>query len=370
MFKDFAENLCRSLIENGYYTVSPKGGAEITDNTPFIMLARNLSPVLYTVTIINAGAVGENMITSVAEPVNMSMERSLAELRCSYAICLNLLAAPKDPIIFKSYVDKKDNIPGGKINQCWWLADLENKKLLFGKNQPTKIMELDEIIKNVLVRRGGKTESNSGSSFHIEKIEKESLIKGAVPVKSRSCTVTYSLILINLLVWAYVTFTGSQDYFFGLFANNSDKVLNYGEYYRLITCMFFHTTIMHVGYNCLTIYIFGRICEKYMGKSRYVLIYFLSGICGSAASVIFTKGISVGASGAIFGILGAITAFNMNSKKDLEGMGYFTILMFTIAGILMGFGDTGVDNFAHLGGIISGFLISMVFTKFFNGKKQ
>jgi len=84
--------------------------------------------------------------------------------------------------------------------------------------------------------------------------------------------------------------------------------------------------------------------------------------------VFSTGGISVGASGAIFGIIGALIAFCGRNGRDIEGLNYITILLWAVVGVAMGFMDVGVDNFAHLGGIATGLLMEWINIRFINKK--
>ncbi|MCI8342567.1 MAG: rhomboid family intramembrane serine protease [Firmicutes bacterium] len=336
MFQDFSETLRKNLMERDYHIISPKENFFVTENTPFLMLARNMSPVLYTVTIINANVLNEETISAVTNSINISMETTVEKLRCSYAICLNLIVCSNDAVIYESFVDKMERVSVGRVNQCWWIADIKTKKLIYGKKQPTKLMDLENIIN---VSLNGKLIDESV----------------AVNDNDENFTFTYSLIFINLIVWGYLTLTGSSSHFFEMFANDSLRVFG-GEVYRLVTSMFFHSGLMHVAYNCLSIYIFGRSCEKHVGKAGCAAVYFLSGIFGGLASCFFTKGISVGASGGVFGMIGALLAYDSERKKDIDGLGYFTILMFSVFGILIGFSQNNVDNAAHIAGMAMGYL--------------
>jgi rhomboid protease GluP len=90
-----------------------------------------------------------------------------------------------------------------------------------------------------------------------------------------------------------------------------------GEYYRLVTSMFLHLGLAHIFFNGWALWSFGQTVERLFGHTRFVLIYFLGGLCGSIASFIFTRGLSVGASGAIFAIFGAEMVFLYHNRRVL-----------------------------------------------------
>lgn len=367
MYAEFTKNLCQQLIANDYCIVSGENDISLTQETPIVAMARNISPVLYMVNIINADIMTLSTVTKVIEPLNYEMEKSLQKLNCSYAVCLNLLVTSASNQDVQAYIDKKQIVTGEKINQVWWHVNISLKQLIVGKNQPTKILNISEIITKSFLK------NSNGNIFrdedeNLKTMEHNYRVKTAVPILTNNIHATISLIFINVIVWAFLYLTGSEASFFHRFANDSQMVLNNQEYYRLITSMFLHGGITHLGYNCLSLYIFGSRAEKYLGKISYLLIYFISGLFGSIASVYFTGGISVGASGAIFGTIGAMIVFTGSNRREMEGLNYFTILLWAIVGIAMGFVDTTVDNFAHLGGIATGLIIEWINIKFINTK--
>ncbi|MCB0077790.1 MAG: rhomboid family intramembrane serine protease [Anaerolineales bacterium] len=136
-----------------------------------------------------------------------------------------------------------------------------------------------------------------------------------------------------------------------------------GELWRLFTAMFLHIGLMHIIFNMLALKIFGEQVERLMGSSRFLLIYLLSGLFGSVASFAFSPNISAGASGAIFGIIGAFTAFFLRNREtfgemasqQLRSMGGLILV-----NLLLGISVPGIDNYAHLGGLISGLLLGLL----------
>lgn len=148
-----------------------------------------------------------------------------------------------------------------------------------------------------------------------------------------------------------------------------------GDWWTLITSMFLHASITHIAFNMLSLYYLGVMCEKVYGKLRYLTIYFLSGIIGGIAYCIsnYLAGDigagAVGASGAIFGLFGAYgwlliaqrkfaTVFvGPTSKSDLQA--YAAMLIMNMA---IGFAPgSGIANEAHIGGMITGFIVGMLF---------
>lgn len=135
-----------------------------------------------------------------------------------------------------------------------------------------------------------------------------------------------------------------------------------GEWYRLLTHIFLHGDILHLGNNMLILFCLGNALEHYLGKISYVGIYFFSGILAGLGSVVYNTDntVSVGASGAVFGIIGAMLWLVLRNKGKLKGFTGPRMLLFVFMSVYAGFIDRGIDNAAHIAGLIAGFLLAMV----------
>lgn len=135
-----------------------------------------------------------------------------------------------------------------------------------------------------------------------------------------------------------------------------------GEWYRLITYLFLHGDINHLGHNLLILFFLGNVLERYLGKIRYVMVYFFSGILAAIGSIVYntTETVCVGASGAVFGVIGAMLWLVIKNKGNLEGFTKEQMLVFLVLSVFAGFGNYGVDNAAHIAGLIAGFLLGML----------
>ena len=175
--------------------------------------------------------------------------------------------------------------------------------------------------------------------------------------------VTYSLIFICILVFIlmYVLGNGSTDnYTLLLFGANVDTLTKNGDYYRLFTSMFLHIGILHLLCNMYSLYIIGKEVENVFGKVKYLIIYLLSGIAGSILSLAFNHNtICAGASGAIFGLLGALLYFGYYYRTYLGATLTRTIIPVIVLNLIIGFTSSGIDNAAHIGGLVGGILIAM-----------
>lgn len=175
--------------------------------------------------------------------------------------------------------------------------------------------------------------------------------------------VTYILIFICILVFIlmYVLGNGSKDnYTLLVFGANVDTLTKNGDYYRLFTSMFLHIGILHLLCNMYSLYIIGKEVENVFGKVKYLIIYLLSGIAGSILSLAFNHNtICAGASGAIFGLLGALLYFGYYYRTYLGVTLTRSIIPVIVLNLIIGFTSSGIDNAAHIGGLVDGILIAM-----------
>ena len=169
--------------------------------------------------------------------------------------------------------------------------------------------------------------------------------------------VTYALILINVFMFLFPLINGTTEEFYNLFASYGPFV-KMGDYYRLISAAFMHANIAHLIFNMYALWIIGMQLESFIGKWRYLVVYLFSAISGSLLSVIVTpNAVSVGASGAIFGLLGALLYFGYHYRVYLGTFIKSQIIPLIVINLLLGFMVPGIDNAAHIGGLIGGALI-------------
>ena len=174
-------------------------------------------------------------------------------------------------------------------------------------------------------------------------------------------TVTYALIVINIMIFIYGLIYGRQDQLVGLFGNNYLFVKN-GEFYRLFTSMFLHADFIHLLCNMYALWLLGPIVERYYGRLKYAFIYLASGLLGSLFSCVFmsSNALSIGASGAIFGLLGSLAYFTYYYRATLQGMLREQIIPVIVINLVLGLFISSIDIFAHVGGLVAGLLSAMM----------
>ena len=169
--------------------------------------------------------------------------------------------------------------------------------------------------------------------------------------------ITYLLIGINVLIFMLQQTGLVSSSVFGM---NSTAV-KAGEYYRIFTAAFLHGSIIHLLCNMYSLYIIGTELETVLGKVKFLIIYFLSIIGASLLSGVLggASVLSVGASGAIFGLLGALLSFGYHYRLYLGNALIYQIIPIIAINLFIGFSSPGIDNWGHIGGLIAGYLAAM-----------
>lgn len=182
-------------------------------------------------------------------------------------------------------------------------------------------------------------------------------------VNTKKPIVTYILIAVNVLVYAVMTvleyiFHLDQSLLLIIFGAKVNALIDAGQIWRLASCMFLHLGIAHLLCNCYAIYVYGPIVEKLYGRWRFILIYFISGLSGSILSYAFSPTASVGASGAIFGLIGCMFYFRERYPDIFKRIFGRTLFIVLGVNLMLGFIQSGIDNYGHIGGFLGGFISS------------
>jgi membrane associated rhomboid family serine protease len=174
---------------------------------------------------------------------------------------------------------------------------------------------------------------------------------------------TFVLIAINVAAFFAEIATGSG----GLNTITSSLIPDFGlygpsvaegEWYRLLTCAFLHASLFHIGGNMLLLYFLGRILEPGIGTPRFVAVYFVSLFAGSFGALLLSpESLSIGASGAVFGILAATFVIARGRGVDALASSVGILIVLNLA---ISFGVRGISVGAHLGGLVAGFACALL----------
>ena len=245
-----------------------------------------------------------------------------------------------------AYFNKMPNIEE-KIIEVVWFIDSEIRKLVIPKYQLNSIMGIEKSIDPLL--------KNKKQTYY------------AIEKQSKKQYATIVLGMINIFVWIFMEIYGSSTDVYTLMrfgAIHIEYIIETHQYWRLISAMFLHIGGMHLLFNLFGLYLFGSRLEKYVSFQHYMMIYLGAGILGSILSFIYhviteTQVISAGASGAIYGLIGATLVLSKVMNKSMDGMSDYIIWLFFIYGIVYSVISPNVDLFAHVGGFVGGIVISI-----------
>lgn len=201
-------------------------------------------------------------------------------------------------------------------------------------------------------------------------VEKSTSIKEALSffLPREGFYITPIIIDLNILIFIIMFFSG-----LGLISFNANDLLSWGanfkplttkgEWWRLLTNTFLHGGLMHILANMYGLLFVGIFLEPKLGKTKFTIIYLTTGILASIASLyLHNATVSIGASGAIFGLYGVFLALLLTKSfpKDFSKTFLTSTLIFIVYNLLMGFASAGIDNAAHIGGLLSGFIIGLI----------
>ena len=254
-----------------------------------------------------------------------------------------------------------DNIPEKKFLKCM-SVDVSNKIVRKHYTEPAFDGNIVKTMNKFFTKNIHSNETS------IEDI-KELLVKRSkdfqIELKAKTPWVTYVLIAANILVWLFLrilSFKTNTPYV-NLLAPYGAKVNSLiveGEYWRFISAMFLHSNEIHLLLNCYSLYMLGSQVERLFGHVKMIAVYFVAGLVGSIASFAFSTNPAVGASGAIFGLLGAMLFFAIKRPSLLKSSFGANLLTILVINLVYGVMNERIDNSAHLGGLVGGFLTTGV----------
>jgi rhomboid protease GluP len=179
---------------------------------------------------------------------------------------------------------------------------------------------------------------------------------------------TISLIVLNVVCY-FLAFMGNDNEYFFLFAQVNSSIINDYEYWRLFSSMFLHSDLLHLFMNMFALLLYGSLVERFFKKHEYLIIYFLSGFLGNLFTLLLypPNSLSVGASGAIFGLLGAaIILVARSNERTVLVLAIIYLVYFLMASF-----QPGINAWAHLFGLMGGLLFGYLFNQTrFRGPKR
>lgn len=240
-----------------------------------------------------------------------------------------------------------------------WILDTTNFQLILYENQKGDFLGLRQKIEKILMEC--QPEVGEADFTGEEQPQKKSFR----PVSFSRCNTI--IVILNVIIFLFTAFSSSvtSENLIDAGALNWQAVYQHNQYYRLFTYMFLHYGLQHVANNMIVLLVIGDNLERAMGKWKYVITYFASGVIAGIVSLSYnmfnnSNSISVGASGAIFGVVGAMVYIVIVNKGRLEDISIWQIALFVVFGLYGGLTSQGVDNAAHIGGLLAGVILAVI----------
>lgn len=274
-------------------------------------------------------------------------------------------------IIYTDRINEIQNIIQN-VSNCW-VIDAKERKLYIYENQPSDFYGIKGIIEAAL-------EGNFQSGNKKRRKVKAPVVRNNGKLKyiwRQYPVFTWFLVAVNIILFLVMEMRGSTedtDYMLKWGAMYVPYVLENGQYYRLFTHMFLHFGFDHLLNNMLILFLLGGYAERHIGKIRFLITYLTTGILAGFVSMeynIFTESIpvSAGASGAIFGIIGALFYIILIHKGRLEDLSIGRMAIFIFLSLYSGIAQIDVDNAAHVGGFLCGIIVAAIIYPYKKSRK-
>ncbi|MCL2049518.1 MAG: rhomboid family intramembrane serine protease [Defluviitaleaceae bacterium] len=355
MFTQFSARLFEKAVREDFI-LSSMNGTELFDTSHWVAKKVEMA-TLILFNVIDATQIDFERIRSYDKKICENTEKVLDEMPASQVANIYILAGGEIPAF-----DGIEEYLGQAVYSIFWHLNLETGEITVPTGIPKKLFNLRALVADSCNEKG----DGEKTSFSEIKYRADALRPKA---KHRHAIMSYTIIAINAMVLILMYLDGyhendvSVPIRFGAIV--VDRIMRFGEWRRLFTSMFIHFGFWHFINNSLGLLIFGSRIERFLGRRFFIFIYIFSGLVGSAFSLFnlyinYPTIPSAGASGAIYGLVGAMFAFTRITKRAMDSIGWYVMLIYISAGMALGFATPGIDNFAHIGGLLCGAIIGGV----------
>ena len=353
MFSNFEVNFINNMAQAGYSVINAP--VFLPFCTKISLWGKMVGSMAYYYVLYDISSVDFSVYQTVKEEINKNLSAISERNNLRHSVIFNIFACDNLDAEVVRVLEKKlgsaEEFALMPLYDIYYGIDTSNCQIMRNSKQPDNMDGSLDKIKAALAINSNET--------NVNKIY-------ALPV-TKSPFLIYIIMGINLALFVLMEFDGGSTSTgtlvrYGGAAYHLVFVL--GEYHRLVTPIFLHIGVTHLLFNTTSLIIFGIRAEKYFGHIKFLIIYLASGIAGNLA-IIFTErtAVGAGASGSIFGLIGALFAFTKLRKKNVENFNAGTLGVMIIVGIFMGFGMSnmpGIGNIghaAHIGGLVVGFIL-------------
>ncbi len=363
MFINFMKKVFEQLLNENFNVVSQDFSKNIDNKTTQISLYKRDGSTYYFITLIN----NENYNEEETLVFENNIVNKFIKYRetLSKVIVLKIFIGNKKIESVETTMKVDNPFVDQFIYDVVWQVTEENGKIKIKsrKGQPNNFLN----IKGVLNRSFKECQKNivdektKVSDFWINATKNQRL-----KIKQNKPYGTYFLIMC-ILVTGLMVFVESGDIKnidilikYGALSNS--MVVDDGEYFRIINSIFLHAGSVHMLSNLFGILIFGSRVERYMGTISLMYIFLVGGIAGNIATIYLVEGISVGASGGVFALIGGLTGMSLMYKRSVGEIDYQTYLIFVLINVAVGLNISNINNVAHMSGLVFGVIYGVSYS--------
>lgn len=335
-----------SVLEGAKYQKAEIG------NENYIIFYRIIRKTGYIVSVSNYRDPMESSLSGqMMEVLNMRVEEILRDKGAVDVQALALVATYSETVA--------SDMVDGKVS--FWVLDVYHNELVIPNGQPEEFLNIRKLMTWVMeeVEHSQVSRSvNDRGVYNRSKIQ-------------RIFNVNNFMVFINVMVFIVLEVLGSTESTRFMMEHGAffwEAIVEDKEIYRFFSCMFIHFGFSHLFSNMIVLFFLGDNLERNLGKVKYLIIYFGAGLSASIVSCIYyyfkdVNIVSGGASGAIFGVVGALLYLVWRNKGVLEDLSINRLILFVLFSFYSGVTSTGVDNAAHVGGFFAGMALAVLLYK-------
>jgi len=340
VYHEFAQRMESTLLTQGFQQV--RGGAAFP-----AVYSRQEGAVRYAFALWDADELGVETLTAQEAAVVQTLQALHEEDGARSVILFNAVCAAHGAA-WASRLDKQEAFYNQPVYTIEYLVCFEEEQLRFHPDAPASMLHADVWLSDALHNKGSLPASRV-TAENKPAVKQEWLV--------------YLILVLNALVLTLMEMQGgstNMDVLLRFGALERDLIVTNGEYWRIGMAMFMHIGVTHFLYNGLSLYVFGTRLERHFGRGKFILIYLVTGVAGNLVQLIISDAVCAGASGAIYGLMGAALALTQRTRKSVDGLSFYIMLIFVVVGIAQGLVTPGIGNGAHIGGMIAGYLMGFV----------
>lgn len=356
------DRLSNSLIEAGYHRVDSNAQGIYL----FYLAKEDEIDIISVIHAIRGDELTREQYLHILEQIK-------ANIRQSYPNRLHLLS-----LIFTAEPNKAKLLCTEAVQDSHWIIDISTNRLMLYENQSRDFTWLQELIEQLLMQEQYPALHNSYEANGRQGMPatRGRRYPAGVPDTRMQFTLLNTIIIaINILAFLITQYTplfGGNEASLAKGALSWYFIRRHGEYYRLLTSMFLHSGWSHLINNMIVLLFVGSNLERAAGRIKYLVIYFGSGIIAGITSISYNMWkeygkvfyqnttISIGASGAIFGVVGAILYIVIINKGRLQEISIPQMVIFVLLSLYSGIVNAHIDQSAHVGGFLAGIVLAIL----------